>query len=41
MKKKMVVAFALALVPLASSTALAVSSWPTICFEFAFWKYCI
>lgn len=24
-----------------SQAQFAVAAWPTICFEFAFWKYCI
>jgi hypothetical protein len=49
--KKMLVALAIALVPVTVSPAFAatvrpskasvVAAWPTICFEFAFWKYCI
>ena len=50
--KRMLIAVALALMPLAlappsSSSAASlkiqptVMAWPTICFEFAFWKYCI
>lgn len=52
--KRMLVALAIALVPLTVTSALAstnagpskvqrsaVTAWPTICFEFAFWKYCI
>ena len=50
--KRMLVALAIALVPLTVSPALAstnagsvqlsaAAAWPTICFEFAFWKYCI
>jgi hypothetical protein len=51
--KRMLVALAIALVPLTVAPALAltkaepsevqlsVAAWPTICFEFAFWKYCI
>ena len=52
--KRMLIALAIALVPLTVAPALASTSagsakvqlsapavWPTICFEFAFWKYCI
>jgi hypothetical protein len=52
--KRMLVALAIALIPLTVTPALAatnagpskvqlspVAAWPTVCFEFAFWKYCI
>ena len=51
--KRFLIAVAIALMPLALATPTAasaaplklqpnvVAAWPTICFEFAFWKYCI
>ena len=50
--KRLIVAALIALAPLTVSPAFASpepsgnqaaisASWPTICFKFAFWKYCI